>query len=289
MINLKINQHYKNDLPTLFLVPTPIGNLEDMTFRAVRILKEVDKIYAEDTRNTRKLLSHFDITTSLDSYHDFNEESKLRVLMNQLNKGRHIALVSDAGMPLISDPGYHLVQKVIEKDYNVVCLPGSNALLPALVMSGLRTQPFVFLGFLDSKSKKRKAMIERVQYYQETLIFYESIHRIKETLKDLYEILGERSFVIAREISKSYEEMIYGQLSEHESITSLKGELVLVVQGYEAEPLQTSLSIIDQVDYFIHQGMRKTEAMKKVSQMTQIPKNQIYQEYLEAKIKEEEQ
>lgn len=289
MINLKSHQHYKNDSPTLYLVPTPIGNLEDMTLRAIRILKEVDKIYAEDTRNTRKLLSHYQIKTPLDSYHDFNEESKLNVLIDQLSQGNHIALVSDAGMPLISDPGYHLVEKVIEKNYNVVCLPGPNAFLPALVMSGLHTQPFVFLGFLDSKAKKRKEMIERVQYYPETLIFYESVHRIKESLKDLFELLGDRDFVIAREISKAYEEMIYGNLSEHQTLNQLKGELVLMVQGYEEQALNTSLSIVEQVDYFIQQGMKKTEAMKKVSQMTQIPKNKIYQEYLQAKIKEEKQ
>lgn len=286
MINLKTQQHYKNDLPTLYLVPTPIGNLEDMTFRAIEILKKVDKIYAEDTRNTRKLLSHFKINTGLDSYHDFNEETKMSVLLDHLKQGQHIALVSDAGMPLISDPGFHLVQKAIEDDFNVVCLPGANAFLPALVMSGLRTQPFVFLGFLDAKTKKRKAVIERVQYYQETLIFYESIHRIKDTMKDLYDVLGDRAFAIAREISKTYEEMIYGHLSEYENLGVLKGELVLMVEGYEEKAFETSLSLVEQVDYFISQGFKKTDAMKKVSQMTHIPKNQIYQDYLKAKIKE---
>jgi 16S rRNA (cytidine1402-2'-O)-methyltransferase len=156
-------------------------------------------------------------------------------------------------------------------------------------MSGLHTQPFVFLGFLDSKAKKRKEMIERVQYYPETLIFYESVHRIKESLNDLYNLLGDRPFVIAREISKAYEEMIYGNLSEYHSLTQLKGELVLMVQGYEAQALDSTLTIVEQVDYFIQQGFKKTEAMKKVSQMTQIPKNKIYQEYLQEKIKEEEQ
>lgn len=284
---MKRISHYKNNLPTLYLVPTPIGNLEDMTFRAINVLNEVDTIYAEDTRTSRTLLNHYDIKTKLDSYHDFNEESKMVTLIEKLRKGFSIALISDAGMPLISDPGYHLVQKVINEDFNVVALPGSSALLPALVMSGIKTQPFVFMGFLDSKSKKRKEMIDKLKYYGETLIFYESIHRIKETLKDLYDCLGDREFAIARELSKSYEEMIHGNLSNYQALDDLKGELVLIVAGYEEEMFNSDLTIVEQVDYFIGQGFKKTEAMKKVSQMTHLPKNKIYQEYLQTKIKGE--
>jgi len=284
---MKITKHYQNDLPTLYLVPTPIGNLEDMTFRAINILKAVDIIFAEDTRTSRKIMTHFDIKTKMDSYHDHNEAEKMDVLIDKLKSGKNIALVSDAGMPLISDPGYHLVQKAIEDNFNVVALPGANALLPALIMSGLKTQPFVFLGFLDHKTKKRTEMIERVKYYPETLIFYESIHRIKDSLKDLYKVLGDRTFTIAREITKSYEETIRGKLSEYDDIKVLKGELVLIVEGYSEELLNEELTIVEQVDYFIDQGLKKTEAMKRVSQMTQIPKNKIYQEYLQEKIKED--
>ncbi|MDA3931805.1 MAG: 16S rRNA (cytidine(1402)-2'-O)-methyltransferase [Tenericutes bacterium] len=284
---MKIIKHYQNDNPTLYLVPTPIGNLEDITFRALNILKEVDIVFAEDTRTSRKLFTHFDIKTKMDSYHDHNEEQKMNVLIEKLISGKNIALISDAGMPLISDPGYHLVQKAIEKDFNVVALPGANALLPALIMSGIKTQPFVFLGFLDNKIKKRHEMIERVKYYPETLIFYESIHRVKDTVKDLFNVLGDRQFTIAREISKSYEETIRGKLSEYDELKDLKGELVLIVEGYTGELMDDKLTIIEQVDYFIKQGLKKTEAMKKVSQMTQIPKNKIYQEYLHNKIKEE--
>ncbi|QWB99846.1 16S rRNA (cytidine(1402)-2'-O)-methyltransferase [Mycoplasmatota bacterium] len=284
---MKITNHYQNHQATLYLVPTPIGNLEDITFRALKILKEVDIVFAEDTRNTRKLFSYYDIKTKMDSYHDHNEEQKMDVLIDKLKAGMDIALVSDAGMPLISDPGYHLVQKAIEHDFNVVALPGANALLPALIMSGIKTQPFVFLGFLDHKRKKRIEMIERVRYYPETLIFYESIHRIKETLKDLFDVLGDRQFTLAREISKSYEETIRANLSEYNDLKDLKGELVLIVEGYSEEILNDELSIVEQVDYFIEQGLKKTEAMKRVSQMTQIPKNKIYQEYLQKKIKEE--
>lgn len=284
---MKRIQHYQNNKPTLFLIPTPIGNLEDVTLRALRILKEVDVLYAEDTRNTRKLMTYYDIKTPLDSFHDFNETSKMSVLINQLNQGKQIGLVSDAGMPLISDPGFHLVQAVIELGYNVVALPGANALLPALAMSGLKTQPFVFIGFLDSKAKKRRETIEAYRYYGETLVIYESIHRIKQTLSDLFDILGDRHFVIVREISKAYEELIDGRLSEFKDIGELKGELVLMIDGYQEETINQSLSIVEQVDYFIKGGLKKTDAMKRVSQMTHISKNQIYQEYLKEKMKEE--
>ncbi|MCF7924128.1 MAG: 16S rRNA (cytidine(1402)-2'-O)-methyltransferase [Candidatus Izimaplasma sp.] len=284
---MKHNLNYKNDKPTLYVIPTPIGNLEDMTYRAINILNHVDLILAEDTRVTRKLLSHYKISSKLQSYHDFNEESKLDDVIKKLETGLNIGLVSDAGMPLISDPGYHLVKKAIELDFNVVALPGSNALLPALIMSGLKTQPFIFIGFLDSKSKKRKEEIERVKYYSETLVFYESIHRIKTTLEEMFQILGERQFSIAREISKTYEEIIRGQLSEYNDLPDLKGELVIIVDGYKDHLINQDLTIVEQVDYFINQGLKKTEAMKKVSQMTKIPKNKIYQEYLNTKIKEE--
>ena len=284
---MKRIQHYQNNQPTLYLIPTPIGNLEDMTFRAIRILKEVDVVYAEDTRNTRKLMSYYEIKTPLDSYHDFNETTKMAVLIQHLEQGQNIGLVSDAGMPLISDPGFHLVQSVIDLGYNVVALPGANALLPALAMSGLKAQPFVFIGFLDSKAKKRREAIESYQYYRETLIIYESIHRIHQTLKDLYDVLGDRHFVILREISKAYEELIDGHLSEFNDLTELKGELVLIVDGYHEEAIDQSLSIVEQVDYFIAGGLKKTAAMKKVSLMTNKPKNQIYQEYLKEKMKED--
>ena len=284
---MKVHKHYKNNRPSLFLVPTPIGHLDDMTFRAIDTLKNVHMIFAEDTRTSRKILSHFKIDTPISSYHDFNEESKMDILLNYLRDQKDIALISDAGMPLISDPGFHLVQAAIKEDFNVVSLPGANAFLPALTMSGLNTMPFVFMGFLDSKSKKRKSMIERVEYYPETLIFYESIHRIHDTLKALFDVLGDRKFSIAREISKSYEEMIYGNLSEYDQVGQLKGELVLLVEGYKEELINQDLSIVEQVDYFIDQGLKKTQAMKKVASMTNIPKNKIYQDYLKEKIKED--
>ncbi|MGD9964261.1 MAG: 16S rRNA (cytidine(1402)-2'-O)-methyltransferase [Candidatus Izemoplasmatales bacterium] len=280
------NLNYQNSKSTLYLVPTPIGNLEDMTFRAVNILKSVDMVYAEDTRVTKKLLSYYQINQNPISFHEHNELKRNSEVINHLENGKNIALVSDAGMPLLSDPGLMLVKAVKEQGFNCVALPGANALLPGLLMSGLKTIPFTFIGFLDSKSSKRQVELERIKYYPETLIFYEAIHRIDSTLKDLYEVLGERDFVIAREISKAYEEIISGKLSEHSELGELKGELVLIVDGFKNN-FSTDLSIVEQVDFFIDSGLKKTEAMKRVSEMTNIPKNKIYQEYLENKIKED--
>lgn len=281
------NLNYKSDKNTLFLIATPIGNLEDITFRALNTLKIVDKIYAEDTRVTKKLLTHFEISKPLISFHEHNSAMKISDVVQDLEDGLNIGLVSDAGMPLVSDPGYDLVRQVMEKGFNVVSLPGANALLPALTMSGIKTHPFLFYGFLDSKPTKRKKELEELKYQSATLIFYEAIHRIKQTLKDMLEVFGNREFVIAREITKAYEEIIKGQLSEFEELPELKGELVLIIEGYVSVEQETELSIVEQVDFFIASGLRKTEAMKKVSEMTGIPKNKIYQDYLNEKIEKE--
>ncbi len=280
------SKNYQNEAATLYLIPTPIGNLEDMTYRALKILKSVDILYAEDTRVTKKLLSYYQIDKTPISYHEHNELKRAEEVIEQLKQGKNIGLVSDAGMPLLSDPGLILVNEAIKNNFNVVSLPGANALLPGLLMSGFSTIPFTFIGFLEAKSNKRLSQLERIKYYPETLIFYEAIHRIKSTMKDMYEVLGDRKFVIAREISKAFEEIIRGNLGEYDELDELKGELVIIVEGY-LETFDNSLSIVEQVDFFIASGLRKTEAMKKVSEMTKIPKNIIYQEYLEKKIKED--
>jgi len=281
------NLNYQSNKCTLYLIATPIGNLEDITLRALRILNEVDKIYAEDTRVTIKLLSHYDIKKPLISFHDHNSTVKIEAVLNDLENGLTVGLVSDAGMPLVSDPGYDLVRKVLERNYNVVSLPGANALLPALTMSGIKTHPFLFYGFLDAKVTKRKAELTDLQYRQETLIFYEAIHRIKQTLNDMFTVFGDRKFVIAREITKAYEEIIQGSLSEYQDLPELKGELVLIIEGFFDTEEKSNLSIVEQVDFFIESGLRKTEAMKKVSELTGLPKNRIYQEYLNEKINKE--
>lgn len=281
------NLNYQNNKPTLYLVPTPIGNLEDITFRSLSVLKSVEKIYAEDTRVTLKLLNYFNIKKTVDSLHEHNEAIKKIHVIDDLKANYSIALVSDAGMPLVSDPGYELVQLAITEGYNVVSLPGANALLPALAMSGIKTHPFLFFGFLDAKKGKRRKQISDLQYRKETIIIYEAIHRINETLGDLYDILGDRNFAIAREISKAYEEIIRGKLSEYQQIDELKGELVIIIDGYSSEQQEQRVSIIEQIDFLIESGMKKTEAMKKVSEMTGIPKNTIYQNYLDEKINKE--
>lgn len=278
--------NYQENQPTLYLIPTPIGNLEDITIRSLNILKKVEVIYAEDTRVTRKLLNYYQIEKPLFSLHEYNEIVKTNEVLRHLNNGQSVGIVSDAGMPLVSDPGIFLVKSTIEAKKTVVALPGANALLPALAMSGMKTHPFVFFGFLDTKTKKRKEELKRIEYYPETLIFYEAIHRINKCLKDMYEILGNRKFVIAREITKKFEEIIRGTLCEYESVGELKGELVIVLEGYQGST-QTEISIVEQVDYFIASGFKKTEAMKKVSEMTNIPKNKIYEEYLRISIKED--
>lgn len=278
--------NYQNEKATLYLVPTPIGNLEDMTFRAVNILQKVDLVYAEDTRVSKKILSYYNISKNLISLHEHNESKRFEEILDNLNQGMNIAIISDAGMPLLSDPGFLIVQEVKKSGFNVVALPGANALLPGLLMSGIKTIPFVFIGFLDAKQKKRREELFKYQYYPQTLIFYEAIHRIKQTLEDIYNIFGDRNFVIAREISKAYEEIISGKLSEYNELEELKGELVLIVEGF-SESIDSSLTIVEQVDFFIESGLKKTEAMKKVSEMTNIPKNRIYEEYLSEKIKEE--
>lgn len=282
---MKRTFNYKNDKSTLYLIPTPIGNLEDITLRALKILKGIDILYAEDTRVTMKLLTHFGLKKTLYSFHDHNSNVQMDSVIKNLEAGKNVGLVSDAGMPLVSDPGYDLVKNAIEASYNVVALPGANALLPALTMSGIKTHPFLFYGFLDSKTGKRKEELSELKYFTHTMVFYEAIHRINQTLKDMLEILGDRDFVIAREISKAYEEIIWGKLSEITEPLELKGELVIIVSGYQDAKINNNLSIVEQVDFFIESGLKKTEAMKKVSEMTGIPKNQIYQEYLNSKIK----
>ncbi len=282
---MRRNLNYKSNNSTLYLIATPIGNLEDITFRAIRILKEIDILYAEDTRVTLKLLNHFDIKKTLYSFHEHNSDEMIDSVLENLSNGKNIGLVSDAGMPLVSDPGYKLVKNALEKGFNVVSLPGANALLPALTMSGLKTHPFLFFGFLDSKSRKRKQELSDLRYFSHTMIFYEAIHRINQTLNDMYEIFGDRDFAIAREVSKAYEEIIKGKLSEIKEPLDLKGELVIIVSGYEIQNTNNDLSIVEQVDYFISTGLKKTDAMKRVAEMTGIPKNQIYQEYLNDKIK----
>jgi len=233
----------------LYIVSTPIGNREDITLRALRILKEVDLIAAEDTRHTGLLLRHFGIQIPLTSYFEGNELRKRDLILSRLKQGDRVALVSDAGTPGISDPGFRLVQMAIENKIPIVPIPGPSAAIAALSVSGLPTDAFLFKGFLPHKSKKRRGLLEQLEEVRETIIFYESPHRIIETLKDISDILGDREMVLARELTKIYEEVLRGRVSEIQSqITgkNIKGEITLVISGRtrkgvnREEPIVTS-------------------------------------------------
>lgn len=270
---------FRNDQNILYLVATPIGNLEDMTFRAVQTLKDVDFIYCEDKRVSSTLLSHFDIHKPLKSYHDFNKEVKSEELITLLKEGNNIALISDAGYPLISDPGYYVIREAIEAGFNVVNIPGANAALSALVVSGIAPHPFLFYGFLDHKEGKRKKELEALKHHTETLVFYESPHRINKTIANLFEVCGERNLVVARELTKKFEEIIRGTTKTLLDMGDIKGEIVIVMDGFKQEFIESQWSILEEVEQAINDGMDSKEAIKMVAKNRGLTKNEVYQEY----------
>ena len=273
---------FENDKSTLYLVATPIGNLEEMTYRSVRILSEVDFIAAEDTRNTIKILNHFGIKKKLISHHEHNIEVSSKKIVELLQEGHSIALVSDAGYPAISDPGYELVLKVIEAGFNVVPISGANACLDALIVSGISPQPFIFYGFLNHSDKIKKKELESLKKYKETLVFYESPHRIKKTLTLLLEYFGNRPIALCRELTKKHEEIIRGNVQEIlDIVDTIKGEMVLVVEGSkeEDEVVEFELPLKEQVEMYIEEGMTSKEAIKKVAKERNLPKNEVYAAY----------
>lgn len=275
---------------TLYLVATPIGNLDDITVRSLQTLREVDVIACEDTRQTRKLLTHFQIEKRTVSYHEHNKEASGQGLLDWLAEGKKIALVSDAGLPAISDPGAELVRDTIEAGFPVIPIPGANAALTALIASGLPTEKFVFCGFLPRDKKDRRMELERVKKYQETLIFYEAPHRISKTLEAMQEGLGNRQAVLARELTKRYEEFIRGSFSELiEWLESgeVRGEFCIVVEGYQAQEGEEeseanwwqTLSVVEHIERYIDQGEGQKDAIKKVAQDRNLPKRDVYNEY----------
>lgn len=276
---------YQSNSAKLYLVATPIGNLGDITYRAVETLKTVDVCFAEDTRVSRVLFDHYNIHTRLECYQEHNKETQYKAVLNYLAKGISVALVSDAGMPIISDPGYFVAKEAIKAGYDVVPIPGASASLSALIVSGITPQPFTFYGFLDSKSSKRKKELEILKEHKETIIFYEAPHRIKEMLTDLLNVFGDREIALAREITKKFEEVVRGKVSEVIEITdTLKGEMVVVCSGYvEDNNKYASVDPIAQVDELIVAGVIKNDAIKMVAKRIGITKQELYKAYSEKK------
>lgn len=270
-----------DDSPTLYLVPTPIGNLDDMTYRSINILSTVEVIFSEDTRVTLQLLNHFDIKKKLIALHDHNEDSEKEKVLEYLKNGKSVAIVTDRGTPIISDPGYKTVKYVTDNGYNVVGLPGANAFVPALITSGIEPSPFMFYGFLNSKDSKRKTELESLKFCKYTIIFYEAPHRIKKTMEEILETFGDRQVSLSREISKKFESIYRGNISDLLStLNNIKGEFVIVVSPYKEDNSNNNeLSVIDNVKLYIENGMEVMDAIKRVAKERNIPKNEIYREY----------
>lgn len=275
----------------LYICPTPIGNLEDITIRVLNTLKNVDLIAAEDTRHTLKLLNHFGIQKPLTSYHEHNIRTKGIILVNKLLEGKNIALVSDAGMPGISDPGSDIIRLCIEEEIPFEVLPGATAGIVALVGSGLDTTRFTFEGFLERDKKKRRERLKAIKKEDRTLIFYESPHRILHTLEDIVDILGNRKAVIARELTKRYEEFIRGNLTElieHLKLTPLRGEIVLLCEGVDLEKLAMDerkeleqITIKEHILLFMKDGLDKKSAIKEVAKRRNISRREVYKESID--------
>ena len=272
----------------LYICPTPIGNLEDMTYRTIRILNEVDLIAAEDTRHSLKLLNHFEISKPLTSYHEHNKDSKGGYLINKLLDGENIALISDAGMPGISDPGEEIIKEAIENNIEIEVLPGATASITALVGSGLNTAKFAFEGFLDRDKKTRRAQLEEVKEESRTLIFYESPHRLKDTLKDMLKILGNRKIALNRELTKKYQEVIREDIETAINIfdeKEVKGEFVLIVEGFTGEKtIENTYDDLNDREYvlkLIEEGMTKKDAIKVVCKDRKLKKDVVYKQVLD--------
>lgn len=271
----------------LYLVATPIGNLEDITIRALNVLKEVDLIAAEDTRHTLGLLNHFEISKPLISYYKQTEKARSEILIEKLKEGKNIAVVSDAGTPGISDPGEEIVKSAIENNIEIIPIPGACALVNALIASGLSTREFSFIGFLSAVKKEKKDKLEEIKYETRTLILYEAPHKLKGTLELILEVLGDRKIVLARELTKIHEEFIRGSVcSILERIDEIKGEFVILIEGSEQSKKDiendnlNSLTLEEHYKMYENQGLEKKEIIKKIAKDRNVSKNEIYQYFL---------
>lgn len=274
-----IQKSYDNS-SSLYLIPTPIGNMEDITLRAIQTLKMVDYVLSEDTRVTYQLLKQLDISKKLVSCHEHNEEEIKDKVLKDIRSGMNIGLVTDRGTPIISDPGFKVARYLTEQGINVISLPGATAFVPALTASGIDPSPFIFYGFLNAKSSKRKEELEKLKSLRYTIIFYEAVHRIKDTLKDILNIFGNRKISLNREISKLYEEIYRGTITEVlEELDVIKGEFVIVVEGNKQEEDFSTIDVVKHVQMFIKDGYSEMEAIKKTAKQRNVSKSEVYKEY----------
>lgn len=275
-----MRQKSYDNSPSLYLIPTPIGNMEDITLRSINTLKMVDLILCEDTRITGELLKKLDIKKKLIHSDDHTEDGLKEMVLEKLREGLNVGLVTDRGTPIISDPGYKIVEFISNNGFNVISLPGPTAFVPALTASGLNPQPFLFYGFLNSKESKREKELETLKKLPYTIILYEAPHRIHSMLDSLLKVFGDRKIALNREISKRYEEIIRGNISEVlEIVDELKGEMVIVVEGNTKDEDYSSMTIIEHVNLYIEDGLSSNEAIKKVAKERNIPKSVVYKEY----------
>ncbi len=275
-----MRQKSYDNSPSLYLIPTPIGNMEDITLRSINTLKMVDLILCEDTRITGELLKKLDIKKKLIHSDDHTEDGLKEMVLEKLKEGLNIGLVTDRGTPIISDPGYKIVEFIANNGFNVISLPGPTAFVPALTASGLNPQPFLFYGFLNSKESKREKELESLKKLPYTIILYEAPHRIHSMLDSLLKVFGDRKIALNREISKRYEEIIRGNISEVlEIVDELKGEMVIVVEGNTKDEDYSSMTILEHINLYLEDGMTEKEAIKKVAVERSIPKSVVYKEY----------
>lgn len=274
-----LQKSYKNE-NALYLIPTPIGNLDDITIRSLKLLRKVDILLCEDTRVTGSLLKKYDIKQKLISCHEYNEDSIKYDVVKYIKEGLKVGLVTDQGSPIISDPGFRVVQEVIDNGYSVIGLPGATAFVPALISSGIAPSKFLFYGFLNSKNSKQKQELESLKLYPYTMIFYEAPHRIINTLENMRKIFGNRHISLSREISKLYEEIYRGTIDEVlGNFDKLKGEFVLIVEGNTEQVDFSDIDIISHVKLYLDDGLSEMDAFKKVAKERGISKSIVYKEY----------
>lgn len=272
-----MSQKSYDNKPTLYLIPTPIGNMEDITLRSINTLKEVDVVFSEDTRETLKLLNYLEINKKLISCHKFNEDKVYLKVIEYLKDGKNVGLVTDRGTPAISDPGYVAAYNAIKEGFNVVGLPGATAFVPALITSGLNPNKFLFYGFLDSKKSSKKKELEELKNLKYTIIFYESPFRVRETIELINSIFGERNISVSREISKKYEEIYRGTPEKVlQELKEPKGEFVIVVEGNKEEISYDDIDVLEHVNLLIKEGKTEKDAIKEVAKLHKLNKNEVY-------------